>query len=323
MLVATYLSSPSLGQQDVLTVHAEADRLFQSVPTTTYDKWSVTDARNTAKLLLYFYKNLALPSGCGEFVCVGQACVGPGAKICNPSTRLKLTNSLGQYLSMWQPEYEEQYVEDVIGPDRMLYYEALTREAKDEIRGRAAYWAGMIPVWDVRPISGQSGKYVSFTVEGLLVVALRNPPIGHTAAFMSSATSVLSALNSLQQVITEKTPISIRSDVLRAMRQITGTEPNLILSSEIPGPYTDKEKSNIFYGVQSVKAHVTSLPDPPPVPPLIPDPWSPTEDDVPVPGPYPPGRTKTSRRRVALTGLGVATMLLSIGTMIWATSTEK
>ncbi len=314
-------------------VRAAADQLYTQVPTYTYDRWDVQQARAAAAALTHYYEQLGklrtadqvitgplgmqIPVGdpftaCDVTFCADQGCLDL-PDLCDPQARVDLTDALGHYLAMWQEDVTDAKVEAVIGPSRMLYYLALANDPNDKVRERAAYWAGKIPVYDVRPFADDPNRYNSFTIEGLLTLALRNPPAGYSE--MPSAGSVMAALVALLEITDRRLPSQLRSYIVSAMERITGKAPYLNLPSEIPGPYSSTEKTNIFHAAQAVKSRMYGLPEPPPVPPTIPDPWLPTTEDIPTPEAYPPVVKPVSYRRARIVGasLGAAALLLAAG----------
>lgn len=316
--------------QDVRTA---ADQLYMQVPTFTYDRWDVQQARAAAAALTHYYEQLGklrtadqvitgplgmqIPAGdpftaCDVTFCADQGCLDL-PDLCSERARVDLTDALGHYLAMWQEDVTDSKVEQVIGPSRMLYYLALVNDPDDKVRERAAYWAGKIPIYDVRPFANDPNRYNSFTIEGLLALALRNPPTGNSA--MPSAASVMAALVALLEIIDRRIPLQYRSYIISAMERITGKAPYLISSSEIPGPYSATEKANIFHAAQAVKSHVYGLADPPVAPPTIPDPWLPTTEDIPTPEPYPPIPKVVSYRRARIAGasIGIGALILTFG----------
>jgi hypothetical protein len=328
MLVVGYAQLGADSQPTPLQdVRTAADQLYAQVPTTiTYDRWDVQQARAAALALTHYYEQLSklrtaeqtiigplgmqIPAGdkftaCDVAFCEDQGCLNL-PDLCNAQSRLDLTNALGHYLAMWQADVTDSKVEQVIGPSRMLYYQALVNDPNDKVRERAAYWAGKIPVYDVRPFANEPDRYNSFTIEGLLTLALRNPPAGYSE--MPSAASVMAALVALLEITDRRLPVQLRSYIIGAMERITGKAPFLLAPHEIPGPYSKTEKTNIFHAAQAVKAHMYGLPDPPPIPPAIPDPWLPTTEDIPAPQPYPPKPIVVSYRRARIAGASIGGM---------------
>jgi hypothetical protein len=336
MLVASQLGQADQKSQ-ALALIAESRRLLAAVPTYAYDRWKDADAKAAADVLTHFYTKIVpgdvaregFQAGAGGVsrgdrftVCDVMFCDDQGCsnlpEICENSVRLKLTNKLGSYLRMIRSEYKENTLDIVLGPSRMLYYLALTREANDEIRGRAAEWAGAIPMYDVQPIRNERDKWMSWTIEGLIKVALRHPaeyeavqPVQSSMPDgMPTADTIMKALVSIRQMIDRTTPLTVRADVQHAMRFYTLPHT----ASDIPHVYSSKERANIYQAATEVFRHVTALPDPIKPPHPWYDPWTnPSEDDIPKPGPYPPVAVATRTSRRVKIAFGLVGGLLALG----------
>lgn len=299
-----------------------------------YSRWRQDEAKDAAELLTLFYDDL-MPSRVAEqtidaegggvekddayWACDTRVCdrnCGNLPSICNEDIRQKLVENLGKYLAMFKADATEAAVERTIGPSRMVFYKALVQDPDDDVRKEAALYTGKIPLRDVRPIKDKPGSYVSFTISGLLHVALRNP--GQTLPDYSpdvpSSDTIQTALLSVRKIVDSEPPISIRDEIQRATRIIRDSIKDI---DKAPGPWTEKQRSEIFFSATELLSYVQALPLPPKPPETIPDPWTPTVSQIPDPQPFPPPEPKISTKsRIAGVVLG-ATLLVGAGVLIF------